>query len=138
MRVVKHGIVTVPGEMATLKVPRGMRINDIPLSHRQMHVKLHEVGRMFVQRQEVRGLQFLDHEDIHVYGPFPSYEFHEIMIDPDTLNLPPEQARQVVKERASEIGAFADYVLVAAFMAEPVETEIWTPEQRLRDVKGVA
>ncbi len=133
VEVIKHGIVTVPGEMATLQVKRGMRINAIPLAHRQIQLKLLEVGKMFIQRQEVRGLTYLDHKDIHVYGPFPSYEFHELMIDPDAMSNP----QQAVRDRATEIGAYADYVLVAAFMAKPIETEIWTPETRLVDQKGV-
>lgn len=133
VEVIKHGIVTVPGEMATLQVKRGMRINDIPLARRQIQLKLLEVGKMFIQRQEIRGLTYLDHKDIHVYGPFPSYEFHEVMIDPETMNNP----HQAVHDRATEIGAYADYVLVAAFMAKPIETEIWTPETRLVERKGV-
>lgn len=132
VRVVKHGVVTVPGEMATFKSARGTRINDIPLAHRQIQLKLHEVGKLFVQRQEIRGLHFLDREDIHVYGPFPSYEFHDVMVDPESLEA------SDVKDRATEIGAFADYLLVAAFIAKPIETEIWTPDVRAAERKGVA
>jgi hypothetical protein len=130
VRVVKHGIVTVPGDMATLKVPRGMRINAIPLEYRLLQRKLLEVGKMFVHRQGLRGLRFIDSEDIHVYGPFPSYEYHEAMIDIDSIGDPQ------VRDRSTEM-AFADYVLVAAFYAKPVMTEIWTPDTRLRDLKGV-
>jgi hypothetical protein len=137
VRVVKHGIVTFPGDMATLQAPRGIRINDIPLGQRGLQIELQRVGKLFVQRQEVRGLIFIDHEDMHVYGPFPSYEFHDAMIDHDTLNIPPEQMASFVRDRATDCSAFADYVLVAAFMAVPKRFEVWTPEHRLRDLKGV-
>ena len=137
VRVVKHGVVTFPGDMATLQAPRGMRVNDIPLAHRGLQIELQSVAKLFIQRQEVRGLIFIDHEDIHVYGPFPSYDLRDAMIDIDTLNVPPEQAAGLVKDRATDCKAFADYVLVAAFMAVPKRFEIWTPEHRLRDLKGV-
>ena len=137
VRVVKHGVVTFPGDMATLQAPRGIRINDIPLRHRGLQIELQQVGKLFVQRQEVRGLIFIDHEDMHVYGPFPSYDLRDAMIDIDTLNVPPAQMAGLVKERATDCKAFADCVLVAAFMAEPQRFEIWTPDQRLRNLKGV-
>lgn len=130
-RVMKHGIVTVPGEMATLKAPNGMAIDDIPLQHRTLQMKLREVGELFVRRQRVRGLDFLDREDMHVYGPFPSYELRDAMLTPDQLNLPREEVRHLVRERDTSMKAFADYVLVGAFLAKPVLTEIWTPDKRL-------
>lgn len=137
VRVIKHGVVTFPGDMATLQVPRGMRIGDIPLAHRGLQIELESVAKLFVQRQEARGLTFIDREDIHVYGPFPSYDLRHAMIDIDTLNVPPEQMAGLVKDRATDCKAFADYVLVAAFMAKPQRFEVWTPEHRLRDLKGV-
>jgi len=136
-RVVKHGVVTFPGDMATLQAPRGIRINDIPLADRGIKIELHSEAKLFIQRQAARDLIFIDHEDIHVYGPFPSYELRDAMICHDTLNIPPEQAASFVRDRATDCKAFADYVLVAAFMAVPKRFEIWTPEHRLRDLKGV-
>ena len=126
-RVVKHGVVTVPGEWATLDCRWGMRVNTIPLRHRALQRELLEVGKLFIQRQGKRGLQYLDHEDIHVYGPFPSKEYHEALLTPDQLNVSPKEAAALVKDRATEIGAYADYVLVAAFLAKPIETLVWTP-----------
>jgi hypothetical protein len=137
VRVVKHGIVTFPGDMATLEAPRGIRINDIPLAHRGLQIELYNTAKLFVQRQQARGLIFIDREDIHVYGPFPSYDLRHAMIDIDTLNVPPEEMAGLVKDRATDCKAFADYVLVAAFMAVPKRFEVWTPDQRLRDLKGV-
>lgn len=136
-KVIKHGVITVPGDMATLDCRGGVRINSISLRHRALQLELLEVGKLFIQRQEARGLEYVDREDIHVYGPFPSKEFHEALLTPEQLNCSPKEAAALVKDRATEIGAFADYVLVAAFLAKPIETLIWTPTSRLEETKGV-
>lgn len=128
----KRGIISVPGEMATYRCA-GTRLQDFPLSHRHLQQVLHEAAKQMIAKQALRGFEYYDHDGVHVYGPYPSYEFREHMLTGDEYALrdgsDPKLAAQLVKERATEIGAFADYLIVANFWAKPQMVEYAIPSK---------
>ena len=131
----KRGIISVPGEMAKYKCA-GVRIQDMPLPHRHLQQVLHEAAKQMIAKQALRGFEYFDHDGVHVYGPYPSYEFREHMLTGEEYALrssaDPRLAAQLVKHRATEIGAYADYLIVANFLAIPkvVEYEIPSKEEQ--------
>ena len=133
-KVQKRGIISVPGEMAKYKCA-GVRIQDMPLPHRHLQQVLHEAAKQMIAKQALRGYDYFDHDGVHVYGPYPSYEFREHMLTGEEYALRdgsnPKLAAQLVKERATVIGAYADYLIVANFWAVPqiVEYEVPSKEE---------
>lgn len=128
--VEKRGIISVPGDKQYLLRCNGMRIRDIPLSYRALQIALETAGNAFIQKQATRGNRYYDREDIHVYGPFPSYGFNETLLSFDDPALKeggdPRLAAQMAMPRAKTTEAGADYLLVAKFIQQPrvVEYEV--------------
>lgn len=128
--VEKRGIISVPGNKEYLLRCNGTRIRDIPLSHRSLQNALYEAGKAFIRKQAARGNHYYDREDIHVYGPFPSYGFNDHLLSLDDPALKeggdPHLAAAMARPRQQKIGAWADYLLVAKFMQKPkvVEYEV--------------
>ncbi len=128
--VEKRGIISVPGDKEMLYNCNGTRIRDIPLAYRSLQKALHEAGKAFIQKQATRGNHYYDREDIHVYGPYPSYGFNDHLLSVDDpafkANADARLAAQTVQQRATTIEAWADYLLVAKFVAQPrvVEYEV--------------
>jgi len=125
--VMKRGIISVPGDKDMLYQCNGTRIRDIPLAYRSLQIALYEAGKAFVRQQAARGNQYYDREDIHVYGPYPSYGFndHVLSVDDPALRegADPRLASALVQTRAQTIEAWADYLLVAKFIAQPERVE---------------
>lgn len=125
-KVQRRGTITVEAEMATL-VCKGMRIDDIPLYHRRLERVLREAAQRMIARQAVRGVKYYDHDGVHVYGPFPSYELDGYLQDIDTYDLRDDKAlANLTRPTPQMIGAYADYLIVISFfrMPEMVEYEI--------------
>jgi len=131
--VMKRGIISVPGDKEMLYKCNGTRIRDIPLAYRPLQIALYEAGKAFIRLQATRGNDYYDREDIHVYGPFPSYGFNDHLLSVDDPALKaggdPHLAAQAVNKRAQTIGAWADYLLVAKFVVQPQRVEYEAKEE---------
>ena len=128
-KVQRRGTITVPAEMATL-VCRGKRIDDIPLVHRRLERTLREAAIRMIARQAVRGVKYYDHDGVHVYGPFPSYEFDGHLLDIDTYDLRDDQAlANLTRPTPQVIGAYADYLIVISFFRMPEVVEYEVPKE---------
>src|SRR3990167_87542 len=77
--------VTVPAELATVNCDcahgscKGLDINGLPLTARALELHLREIGHRFINRMEVRGLQYLN--DMRLHGPWVSKEFDKKLAD---------------------------------------------------------
>lgn len=120
--VQKRAIATVPAHIATFKADnwRGSHLKGIPLEHRLCQMYLYEGAKKFIERMRVRGFEYRDEYDIHVYGPFPSYDLPRNLRDLSEFNAAPDVARNLVKARATTVEEYADYRLVANFVSRPV------------------
>ena len=117
----ERAIATLPARIATLHCPDGIRMNDIPLEHRQCQLYLIEGAKAWIAKMKPRGFEYEDFYDVHVYGPFPSYELGENMKDVTEYNVDPRTAASMVKKSPTAIEEFADYRIVANFTARPTE-----------------
>ena len=130
-KVQRRGTITVPAEMATL-VCKGKRIDDIPLAHRRLELVLREAATRMIARQAVRGVKYYDHDGVHVYGPFPSYEFNGHLLDIDTFDERDDQVlADLTRPTPQVIGAYADYLIVISFFRMPEVVEYVIPEEGL-------
>lgn len=119
----ERAIATMEAHVATLQALGGIAINDIPLEHRNCQRHLIEGAKQWIRRMETRGYHYEDFYDVHVYGPFPSYDLSRNMRDLTEFNVDPRAAADMVKKRANEVEEFADYRLVANFTARPTELD---------------
>src|SRR3990167_4901740 len=78
--------VTVPREIAVVNCDcaynrpcKGLAINGLPLDARALELHLREIGYRFINRMEVRGLQYFN--DMRLHGPWVSKEFDRRMAD---------------------------------------------------------
>lgn len=118
--VQKRAIATVPAHIATFRAsPMGTHLNGIPLEHRMCQRYLMEGAKRFIERMKVRGFEYEDAYDVHVYGPFPSYNLPRTMRSITEFNVDPNVAANLVEARATTVEEFADYRLVANFVARP-------------------
>jgi hypothetical protein len=121
-------VVTCEGPMATFHTPKdpgsglptGIPIDDIPLKHFRLQVWLRTQAAKAIDRLAIRGYDYWDKDDIHVYGPYPSKLLHDRLLTPQDLNLPPEVVSGFVRDRSDDTAAFADYLIVANFVKKPV------------------
>lgn len=120
--VQKRAIATVPAHIATFHADnwRGSHLKGIPLEHRLCQMYLQAGAKRFIERMAVRGFEYVDRYDIHVYGPFPSYDLPHNLRDLAEFNADPNVAANLVKARASTVEEYADYRLVANFITRPV------------------
>ena len=120
--VQKRAIATVPAHIATFRADNlhGTRLNAIPLPHRMCQQYLHAGAKRFIDRMRVRGFEYVDFYDVHVYGPFPSYDLPRTMRDLTEFNVDPHVARHLVEARAKTVEEYADYRLVANFVSRPL------------------
>lgn len=118
--VQKRAIATVPARNGLLEC-RGTRLNDFPLTHRALQQYLIAGAKRFIERMKVRGFEYVDFYDVHVYGPFPSYDLPRKLRDITEFNVDPERAKDLVEARKNIIEEYADYRLVANFVAIPTE-----------------
>lgn len=120
--VQKIAIATVPAHIATFHADnwRGSHLKGIPLEHRMCQMYLYEGAKRFIERMKVRGFEYEDFYDIHVYGPFPSYDLPHNLRDLSEFNADPNVVANLVKARATTVEEFADYRLVGNFLSRPL------------------
>lgn len=120
--VQKRAIATVPSHIATFQAdPHGSTLKSIPLEHRMCWQYLYEGFKAFERRMQTRGFEYVDSFDVHVYGPFPSYDLPRTMRDLSAFNADPNVAKNMVHARAKTVEEYADYRLVANFVAIPTQ-----------------
>ena len=132
--------VTVPREMAVVNCDcafnrpcKGLSVNSLPLTARALETHLREIGYRFINRMEVRGLQYLN--DMRLHGPWVSREFDKRMADVQSELF----ARAVKEDDPSLIVPFvvdeaatspySDYLLVGKFIMRPVPTLMATVKE---------
>lgn len=120
--VQKVAIATVPAHIATFRADnwRGSHLKGIPLEHRMCQQYLYEGAKRFIERMAVRGFEYVDAYDIHVYGPFPSYDLPRNLRDLAEFNADPKVAANLVSARATTVEEYADYRLVGNFVSRPL------------------
>lgn len=129
----KTAIATVEAGMATFAAPKGIAISKIPMrsrnaegvevDHTDLMRAFHEVGKRFIERMAVRGYEYYDQHDLHVFGPYPSYDFAHTMRDITEANVAPEHVRDIVEQRPMELGELADYRIFGDFIAVPTKLD---------------
>jgi len=112
MIVERRGILTVPGEMS--ERCWGKRIPEIQDKH--LRDALLGVAREFIRKRKLEGDEFVERDDIHIYGPFPSMVMLEAMLDSESMAITAAEHNQIVRERGESPDAFAHYLLNANFM----------------------
>lgn len=119
--VQQRTVVTMDGLMADFKAPPfGIAIDDIPQENRRIQIWFRAQAQHALDRMAVRGYEYWDHDDIHVYGPYPSRLLHENIRSLKDFNLDVQGAADLVRQPPKGIEAFADYWLVANFVKQPV------------------
>lgn len=123
--------VTVPREIAVVNCDcaynrscRGLEVNGLPLTARALESHLREIGYRFINRMEVRGLQYLN--DMRLHGPWVSQEFDKRMADVQSeLFARAERENDlslilpfVIEDDATS--PYSDYLLVGKFIVRPV------------------
>ena len=111
--VERRGILTVPGELARESC-WGTRIPDV--GHKALRRALATVAREFIEVRAKQGEEFVDTDDVHVYGPFPSPAMLMPMIGKEEMLVTQEELRHLTIERVAEPSAFASYLLNAHFL----------------------
>lgn len=114
-KVERRGIVSVPSEMG--EDCWHTRVNDIRGTHLRRTIA--EASQEFVRTKRLEGEQFVDADDIHVYGPFPSMSLIRAMLSGEAM-LHGEQ----VIDRDPDPKAFSHFLLNANFIAAPAKPEL--------------
>lgn len=144
-RVLVPGVVTVPGEMATIGCDpscgiddlclRPARVQDIPFhSMGHLRARLEEAGKLMVNRLGPRGYHWLG--ELRFHGPFWSREYDINMTDLERSEWRqtktwankdgerhPEHALAFVHD-VDEWNPQMDYVLIGAFVVRNTLTEV--------------
>ena len=132
--------VTVPREIAVVNCDcaynrscKGLDVNGLPLTARALESHLREIGYRFINRMEVRGLQYLN--DMRLHGPWVSKEFDRRMADvrsdlfgrAERENDPSLVLPFVVDQDATS--PYSDYLLIGRFIMRPVATPMVTAKE---------
>lgn len=111
-KVERRGIVCVPSEM-------GERCWDTRVSDIGGHLgrTLSEASQEFVRTKRLEGEEYIDGDDIHVYGPYPSPKLIESMLSKEAMISGSEAMSYLDKD--PDPAAFSFYLLNANFIAAP-------------------
>lgn len=137
----KRGVLTVPKEDATAscdcvarKPCRGLVVRDLPLEVGPLQRYVEEMGRRFIDRQQVRGCEFMG--EMRLHGPWESYEFTKT-----AMYIENEAWRRAAKEgdlsyvlpyviERNGTSSYSDYVLLGNFLVRNVLTEVVVKEEK--------
>ena len=110
-KVERRGIITVPSEMSEQcwAVP----VNDIVGTH--LRRSLTEASQEFIKTKRLEGEEYVDGDDIHVYGPYPTPKLIEAMLSKESMISGSEAMSYLDKD--PDENAFSFYLLNANFMA---------------------
>ena len=118
-------VITMDGEAATFKTPMrdggrlGTSLRDIPLEHRAFQIQVTAMANTMLRRLAIRGYEYVDAHDIHIYGPFPSKMLHDRLLDPAVAFADARLAAAAVQNRPADSTGLVDYKLVADFVLRP-------------------
>ncbi len=127
--VQRKAIVTVDGAMAIYKAPPlGIRLNDIPLPHYRFQMVMRDFAYQTIERMKIRGYEYWDPDDIHLYGPYPSRMLHEHILSSKDFLVDELGAANLVRSPAKSVEAMADYWLVANYVKRVEYDEIMDEE----------
>ena len=135
-------VVTVPRELAVVNCDcaynrpcKGLEINQLPLTARALELQVRDIGHRFINRMEVRGLQYLN--DMRLHGPWVSKELEKHLVDvqsdlfarAERENDPSLLLPFVMDEQATS--PYSDYQIVGKFLIRPVPTPMVTVKEAL-------
>lgn len=138
----RAAVVTVPCELATVNCDcahnrpcKGLDINKLPLTARALELQIRDIGYQFINRMEVRGLQYLN--DMRLHGPWVSKELDKHLMDvqsdlfarAERENDPSLLLPFVRDERAAS--PYSDYQIVGKFLIRPVATPMVTVKEAM-------
>lgn len=98
-------------------------LDDFPWQTPGLREKLRISGQMFIEHQAKRGYEYVDAENIHFYGPYPSRQLKERMLDVDSMKVNQREAATLVRDRSNDPNDIVDFLLVAHFLAMPKPVE---------------
>jgi hypothetical protein len=139
-RVTHRARVTVPGEVASwsCRCPQrpcpGFRPLDLPQANRDLELAILDVGHRWTERIRLQGFELLG--PITVHGPFVSQFSDDQIVDVESPMW--EEARRK-NDPSLVLGAvvdrkfndpYAEYLLMAHFVARDVLVEVPEKEQR--------
>ena len=124
-KVERRGIVAVPSEMG--EKCWDTRVGDIKGAHLRTVIK--EASEEFVRVKRTEGEEFVDGDDIHVYGPYATPNMIEAMLSKEAM-LSGEQAQNYL-ETDPDPQAFSHYLLNANFIAAPVKPGLGVPQKEV-------
>ncbi len=110
-KVERRGIVAVPSEVG--ERCWHTRVDDI----REIHLRriLKEASQEFVRVKRTEGEEYVDGDDVHVYGPYPTPNMIEAMLSREAM-ISGEQAQNYL-DTDPDPRAFSHYLLNANFIA---------------------
>ena len=106
----KRAVITVPGDLnqPCWEVP----VDEVTSRH--LREALQEGARTFIHARATHGQRYVDADNIHAYGPFPTAELLVPLIDHETLTA--KDRDQLVLQRDSSPRAWNHYLLNANFV----------------------
>ncbi len=110
-KVERRGIVSVPSEMG--EKCWHTRVDDITGEHLRRTLK--EASEEFVRVKRTEGEEYVDGDDMHVYGPYPTPNMIEAMLSREAM-ISGEQAQNYL-DTDPDPQAFSHYLLNANFIA---------------------
>ena len=137
----KKGVLTVPKEDATVSCDcvtgrpcRGLVVRDLPLAAGPLQRYVEEMGKRFIDRQQVRGCEFMG--EMRLHGPWESYDFNQM-----AMQIESEAWKRAAQEEdmsyvlpyvieRNGTSPYSDYVLLGNFLVRNVLTEIVVKEEK--------
>ena len=110
-KVERRGIVAVPSEMG--EDCWHTRVDDIAGSH--LRRTMMDASQEFVRVKRTEGEEFVDGDEMHIYGPFPTPHLIEAMLSDEAM-LSGSEA-QTYLQTDPDPQAFSFYLLNANFIA---------------------
>ena len=118
----RRSVITMPGEIQENCYPIGKRIRD--LQNPILAQAVISVAQQWIEKRAKEGEQYVDSDDIHVYGPFASQDMIPPLLTKADMLITPKEREQIVIERTDEPNAFAHYLLNANFLVRLSEPTI--------------
>ena len=111
MKQVRRAILTVPSEYGKERC-WGTLIKDV--DNRFLRDKLYDTANEWIETRKKEGSDFIDRDNIHIYGPFASYDMMQAMLSSEDFEL---GGKALVTEHTDEKSAFSNYLLNAHWTA---------------------
>lgn len=110
-KIERRGIVAVPSDWK--ERCWHTRVDDIRGGH--LRHAMREASQEFIRVKKTEGEEYVDGDDMHVYGPYPTPNMIEAMLSRESM-ISGEQAQNYL-ETDPDPQAFSHYLLNANFIA---------------------